>query len=284
MPKLDAIAAELNRKARVHPIGNLQEVRAELHHRRRTGQDIFRSATIAPEWAFHFGGRSELQFNIGLEHGGRELRHGVAFSFELSHTLENPVRTLTPKVRLFNDFMRRRSQIYEDMRMWHYKDGERSRNYAPARIRNELVAEGVFVFLGKLQPIDRIDYALILDDFDRLLELYKFTEGSGESEPDSPPVQFDVSRPGSENAASSSIARTARKEWEVRLHHRKLRTALYRQLVSKFPDRKVFQELALGDGNSVDVVVRQGKDYWFYEIKTAASARACLREALGQIL
>jgi hypothetical protein len=198
--------------------------------------------------------------------------------------LEYPVRVLNPKVRLFNKFMRSRSELYGDMRMWHYRDGTRSRNYAPGPIRDEFLTDGVFVFLGKLQPRNRIDYDLILDDFDRLLELYKFTEGGRESQAGLSSVQVDVSRPGSEKETLSTIARAARKEWEVKLHHRKLRKVLYKQLVSKFPNREIFQELPIGDGNSVDVVVRQRNEYWFYEIKTAGSARACLRQGLGQVL
>lgn len=34
----------------------------------------------------------------------------------------------------------------------------------------------------------------------------------------------------------------------------------------------------------MDVVVRRGGNFWFYEIKTAMSARACIREALAQLL
>ena len=36
---------------------------------RRPSSDIFTSHTIHPHWAFHYGGRTELQFNIGLEEG-----------------------------------------------------------------------------------------------------------------------------------------------------------------------------------------------------------------------
>jgi hypothetical protein len=31
-------------------------------------------------------------------------------------------------------------------------------------------------------------------------------------------------------------------------------------------------------------VVKTNDEYWFYEIKTALTARACLREAIGQLL
>lgn len=37
-------------------------------------------------------------------------------------------------------------------------------------------------------------------------------------------------------------------------------------------------------GKSIDVVLRQGTEYAFYEVKTCGSAKACIREALGQIM
>ena len=168
-PDLKTIAAELNQRAIAHPIGSLQEIRAELHHKRRAGQDIFRSSTIFPKWAFHFGGRGELQFNIGFENDARELRHGVAFSFEPSRNFQRPVEVLRPKVKSFNEFMRLRLKLYGDMRMWHYKDGARSHGYMPKPIPNSLATKDVFVFLGKRQRSDHIDYEVILNDFDRLL-------------------------------------------------------------------------------------------------------------------
>lgn len=39
------------------------------------------------------------------------------------------------------------------------------------------------------------------------------------------------------------------------------------------------------NGTLIDVALRIADgQYWYYEIKTASSPRACLREALGQIL
>jgi len=107
---LKTVAAELNQRALAHPIGKLQDIRAELHHRRRAGQDIFTSSTTFPKYAFHFGGRPELQFNIAWDDvsGDEQLRHGVAFSFEPNRNLPNPVEVLSPKVRRFNKFMRKR--------------------------------------------------------------------------------------------------------------------------------------------------------------------------------
>lgn len=34
----------------------------------------------------------------------------------------------------------------------------------------------------------------------------------------------------------------------------------------------------------IDIVVKMKDEYWFYEIKIALTSRACLREAIGQLL
>jgi hypothetical protein len=46
----------------------------------------------------------------------------------------------------------------------------------------------------------------------------------------------------------------------------------------------VATEQANGAGARIDVALRLGLDYWFYEIKAALSARACVREGLAQLL
>ena len=76
-PSIRKIAEELNQQAQNHPIGKLQEIRAGLNRKRRLGKDIFSTKTIIEKnnYAFHNGGRAELQFNIGLE----EDNSGVNF-------------------------------------------------------------------------------------------------------------------------------------------------------------------------------------------------------------
>src|SRR5690348_8660419 len=86
-PDLQQIMAELNSRARAHPIGMLQELRARLRGlSRKAGHDIFSLQTTKDDYAFHHGGRSELQFNIGEIGAPRGFRFGVAFSFEPSRT------------------------------------------------------------------------------------------------------------------------------------------------------------------------------------------------------
>jgi Holliday junction resolvase len=285
IPNLKTVTAELNQRAFAHPIGRLQEIRAELHHGGPGGNIFWLASTKDDEYAFHYGGRRELQFNIAWDDvdGFEKLRHGVAFSFEPNRNLPNPVEVLSPKFGRFNKFMRLHSGLYGDMRMWHYKDEQPSRLYTPASIPDERVTKGVFVFLGKLQPSDSIDYEVILNDFDRLLELYKFTENDNESQTVSVPVQVEF-RPGFKPKVLSTIATQIQKQRQIRLRQNKLQGVLYRQLVSQFGAENVRAEFSNVGRTSVDIVVRRKGSYWFYEIKTADSVRECLREALGQLL
>jgi hypothetical protein len=281
------IALNINNRASRYSIGGLQDIRTELKGlKRRPGSNIFSSRTISDEWAFHNGGRSELQFNIGWEYesGFRELRHGVAFSFETSQTLPS-IEVLVPKVRLFNDFMRIHPDLYSDMHMWWYYEEKRSSDYPPVPIEHDLVTEGCFVFLGKRQPADKIDYDTILGDFDRLLPLYRYIEGNGSSYPTIlPPNSPFTFKPGYSTKISSTLATYTQKQLNVNLLHNQMQETLFQRLVSQYEEENVGTELVSGVGTSVDIVVRTVQGYIFYEIKTALTPRACLREAIGQLL
>jgi hypothetical protein len=286
---MHAIAAELNRRATEHPIGALQQIRTTLKGlAQQPGHDIFRAntKTITDHRAFHYGGRSELQFNIGLENntGIDELRHGVAFSFETNQTLPS-IDILVPQVAVFNDYMRLHPELYQDMRLWHYRKDDRSDDSMPGPIPPELVKKGIFVFMGNRQPMDAIDYEVVLTDFDRLLPLYKYVVSHGKTQPTTAPIERDFQFvPGCSVKASSTSTTLAEKELNITLRHNTLQKALYKQLVARYGKDNVGTELASGVGTSVDLVVRSSGKYWFYEIKTSPSPRACLREALGQLL
>src|SRR5437762_7943276 len=140
---IPAIAKKLNQLATPHPIGKLQDIRTDLKKlNRRTGDKIFSTQTTFDDWAFHHGGRTELQFNIGYADADNndDLRHGVAFSFELSQTLKS-IDVLVPKVKFFNDFMDLNAGDFSDMRMWYY-DPKRSLDQPPGPISSALAKEG----------------------------------------------------------------------------------------------------------------------------------------------
>src|SRR5438034_8974876 len=230
-----AIANKLNGLAPRHPIGKLQDIRTQLKKlNRRPGDKIFSVQTTLADWAFHHGGRTELQFNIGYAGGDNndDLRHGVAFSFELSQTLKS-IDVLVPKVRFFNDFMNSNAGDFSDMRMWYY-DPKRSLDQPPGPISSALVKEGVFVFLGNRQPARKIDYEKILGDFDRLLPLYRYVESDGTTAPvPLPKTGFDF-KPGFSKKVKTAKATLAEKELDLDLRHNLLQEALYQRLASKY--------------------------------------------------
>jgi hypothetical protein len=283
---IPAIAKKLNDLAPSHPIGQLQEIRTQLKKlKRRPGDKIFSTQTTFQDWAFHHGGRTELQFNIGYADGDNsdDLRHGVAFSFELNQTLQS-IDVLVPKVKFFNDFIELNAGEFSDMRMWHYDEDGRSADRPPGPIPSGLISEGVFVFLGNGQPRRSIDCEKILDDFDRLLPLYRYVESRGASAPVPLPNTGFNFEPGRSRKARTAKATLPEKELDFDLRHTLIQNALYQQLAAKYGKENVRTEQPSGVGTFIDAVVKINGEFWFYEIKTSLIPRACLREAIGQLL
>jgi hypothetical protein len=284
-PTIYQIAAQLNRQAAGYAIGKLQEIRAQLKGRRTPTRSIFTKATISEDWAFHLGGRSELQFNIGLETlGGVDyLRHGVAFSLETSRTLPS-IDILVPKIKLFNEFLGDNGEALSEFDMWHWMDGKRSDSHLPFAVSADLIRPKTFIFLGSLQPIAQVDHAKILADFDLLLPLYKFVESEGTVPPyKDTPATFTF-RAGNRAKKSSTAFSSAERQLSVTLRHNVLQEELYSQLCVEYGAENVGTEIISGSGGRIDVVVEHGESYTFFEIKVGRSLQGCMREAIGQLL
>src|SRR6266699_3532624 len=182
---VETLAEQINEAAGAYRVGGLQELRGRLHGRRPRTSKIFTKATVfvdgKDKYAFHDGGRTELQFNIGVEEREDQhwLRHGVAFSFERSRTLPDPA-TLLPKVRRFNEWLRRSAAKLQGFKMWHWEGPTLSPDRSPGDLPESLVRPEVFVFLGVRVPEAEVDVRQILRDFDRLYPLYEHVESSTE--------------------------------------------------------------------------------------------------------
>ena len=286
LPTIAQIAEEINRRAATHAIGQLQEIRRQLRGLQHLPtRNIFSARTTFELYAFHVGGRTELQFNIGLEvvNDVTYLRHGVAFSLEPNQTLPE-ITPLIPKIARFNEFLRTYPDELSDLRMWWYDARDtRSTMYPPVPIPPELVRRHNFIFLGALASAADPNYDLILGDFDRLLPCYRYVEGSAPF-PSLADLQGEFHFiPGCSIKPSRTSAVVTGRELDVQLRHNDLQLALYEHLVSKHGEA-VGTELGNGAGARVDVVVKADGRYLSYEIKTALSARACIREALAQLL
>jgi len=175
---VDSLAEQINDAALGYEVGGLQRFRARVHRRRARTRKIFHKATIFDHYAFHDGGRTELQYNIGLEEedGDRWWRHGVAFSFERSQTLSDP-SVLIPKVERFNAWLRANPGALKGFKISSW-DAERgwSGEKPLAAIPKAWMEDGVFIFVGKRWQESEADVGRILRDFDRLYPAYKFVE------------------------------------------------------------------------------------------------------------
>jgi hypothetical protein len=278
------LAQALNAAAPRFEIGRLQELRARLRSLSRPGRPtIFDRRTIHPGYAFHVGGRKELQFNIGHESlpAGRILRHGVAFSLELSQSLPT-IEPLLPKIARFNQYLRSRPEDFPGFRMWAFdKRLGRRPEHGVAPIDSDLAKPGTFIMLGRHVPEADVDVDAILMDFDRLLPLYAYVEGDGTQHVDPAPVVF---RPGCPEFVSVAKAVRPEQRVDVALRHKALQKALYSCLITETDPSDVSIEHQLDIGLRVDAAVREGKRLTFYELKVAPSVQACIRPAIGQLL
>jgi hypothetical protein len=78
--------------------------------------------------------------------------------------------------------------------------------------------------------------------------------------------------------------RAASPKSQARRLHNDIQNRLYKYFVSKLGAGKVGTEVDTGIGTAVDVVTQDEGTTTFYEIKTAPSVRACIRQALPQLL
>jgi hypothetical protein len=290
MRSIRSFAEELNGIAKYYAIGRLQSIRREIKSlKRRAGNLLFSDKTIFDEWAYHHGGRTELQFNIGFDGTGdksavKSLRYGLAFSFETNRSMPD-ISLLEAKVPLFNEFLLQYPRKYAGMQMWNWNKAVRSKETNPAPIPNALVRPGVFVFLGLIQPVENADSESILCAFDDLLPLYQYVESNGKVPLADvvPGKPFDF-RSGAKFEKLSTKANKKAEIVDVALKHNAMQAKLIGLLSEQHGDTSVTYETNSGNGSRVDVVLKQDGGYSFYEIKPYPSPRACIREAIGQLL
>lgn len=287
MPNLtiSQVADEINERASAHAIGELQEIRKRLKGRVGSScRTIFSRQTTFECYAFHHGGRSELQFNIGVDDEEEKyVRHGVAFSLETGRNLPS-IEVLIPKIRLFNEFLQANIELLSNFEMWHFQNGQRSSNRSPTAITADVIQSGTFIFLGVLQPIGHVDYNRILADFDLLLPLFKFVESNGAVSPYKDSPGTFTFRAGNRAKKSSTTASQTARQLSVELRHNELQAALYSKLCAEHGAENVGTEQPSGSGGRIDTVVKMKDGYTFFEIKVGQSLQACIREAIGQLL
>ena len=279
------IAFKINELSINYSIGKLQSMRKDIKNlQRKPAKSIFHDKSISEEgWAFHYGGRKELQFNIGFEKEG--LRYGLGFSLETSQSLPD-ISILFPKIYKLNCIIREEPQKFKTYNMLHWKNGSRSEIYSVSEIKPELINNETFIFFGKIENINDLDFNEVLTTFDELLEIYLEVENSkyGKLEliekVNLPDFEF-VSK--NRKLSSSREYNSTEKAINIEIRHTLLQEKLIEDLRLEYGFENVSYENPL-NGKKIDVVVRSKEGYIFFEIKTGSSVKACIREAIGQLL
>ncbi len=71
---------------------------------------------------------------------------------------------------------------------------------------------------------------------------------------------------------------------EASLLHNQIQNRMFLHLVEKYGEERVGTEIATRSGTKIDCIAIDDEKSIFYEIKTARTAKACVRQALSQLL
>ena len=180
------IAEKLNTLAKHDnfEIAKLPELRKIHLGKKKLPNKLFTAHTIFDNkdtYAFHHGGRDEIQFNFGADYpdGKNFTRYAICFSLEPSHSLPNPVHDLEPFRKRFNDCIELYPELFEGTEMWYYQKNNRLGNYSPQKIPDNWFKINTFIAIGYLieKPIDSLnesDLLQIMSGFDKLLPIYQY--------------------------------------------------------------------------------------------------------------
>lgn len=288
MPKtISKICAELNNLAKNHDIGDLQNIRSKINGRRKATSKIFNKKSIWEDYAFNLGGRTELQFNIGFVNN--DFRYGIAFSFQESQTLPVPSKLL-PLVKRLNEIIQLNHDFFEDYKMAVWNDGWKS--VTEVKIIDEShIKNHDFVFIGKIVPeytsaddvLSVFDkflgiYIKVMNQKDKIDQIMNYFLEKNESKFE---LNFDSKK--EVLLPKKRILNQSENHKEIEIMHTKIQQKLLDELISEYGNQNVFPELHKGI-QRIDIMVKDGTHVYFYEVKTASSARECIRQAFGQVM
>jgi hypothetical protein len=120
----------------------------------------------------------------------------------------------------------------------------------------------------------------VLPAIDRVDDINFFT---GDDQPaQTKPYQF-VAGHRSKKVGTVKVA-ASKADIVATLLHNEIQNSLYSKLAKQYGADCVGTEVPTGQGTSIDLVVKTADSSSFYEIKTAYSAKTCIRQAIPQLL
>jgi len=292
MPEsISEIARSLNLNCASYEVGRLQELRSRFTGKRQMRSVIFdvpsKGVNEEGGWAYHYGGRSEMQFNIGFERELERFRFGLAFSLEPSQFVSDVVSQLVPKIERFNELVRSEPELFDEYRIWVWCGNQIVKPETAVRsITSDEIRPRFFIFVGRHVPANLIDISDVLQTFDELMPIYRFVEGH----PDTfISLRNDLSELGFverfDVPQGDKTNRSIQGATSVNLRSRRLTVALRDILKNEDPNARFGTEIPSGSGGSIDLVVKTVEGFFdLYEVKPADAARHAIRQALPQLL
>ena len=241
--KIKTIAEKLNSLASDYEIGKIQDIRKEIKGlNKKHTSELFSHQTIFDDYAFHVGGRSEIQYNIGYDENN-SLRYGLAFSLKPSQTLPD-IRVLYPQILRYNYLYNSNPELFVGYKIWYYNENGRSQTENIHEIVPDLLIPKIFIFFGKLMNIDEIDYHEILRTFDKMLPIYKYVTTNDNiyisklknNKNTFKFVKTNVSLPKERKYT------TEEKSVDINVRHSIIQKELIKQLIKKYGDENVSWE------------------------------------------
>jgi hypothetical protein len=293
------IAFRLNELSSGYIIGSLQRIRKTIKGLKSIpGTEIFvyktqtnKSIFIEDRYAFHYGGRSEFQFNIGFESHRNLFRYGLAFSLEKGKSMKD-ASIFFDRIDKFNSYIKLYPKMFSEMSYWYYKDGKHSNILKIQTIPDSLKEEGVFIFIGKYlnkseNEIEEADLHNILSTFDELLEPYLYVENDTQKfklDKTKSNTNFLFAAGFNDNLPEETEGESRQRKYAIILKHNSIKKNICKHLEKVYGKGFIGAENQTPFGTQIDIVVNKNGKNTFYEIKTSDSIRLCIREALSQLM
>ena len=283
---LNDILTALNNHAEGYKFGKLQYIRKTRRpFQKLPSRHPFRRTDN--EWAHHWGGQKEVQFNVSEDEG--LLRWGIALSLQPCRQVPD-VAVLHPRLKKLSAFLETHGEHFHRLgfEMWDWTPQGRSHNRKPQRVADHLYEPGSFIFIGKLGLFEDFDPEFVLRDFDLLLPVYEAIEF--EADADAEPLvlysergfKFEPDRQSTNVRLRRTTVERSAGVSDISLRHGAIQGALKQELEQECAI--VSTENRDGRGGFIDLVACRDGEFEFYEIKTDSSARLAIRNAIGQLL
>lgn len=163
-----------------HLFGRIHSVRSKYGIAPRT-LSPFADFSIKDEYAFHAGGRKELQFNIGYDYlfDTDVFRYGIAFSLKEDKTLHNSKAEFRTKIEAFNKYLSANPTLLDGFEMWYYSGKQFQQHFERViSIDDRLFQAENFIFIGKyiekeISEVTEAELNEVVESFDYLMPLYE---------------------------------------------------------------------------------------------------------------